>query len=121
MSFDFLKNRVPVTLTFAKNIALPAGLGIYDLLDKLRAATHEKMSASSDDWVSLHEVYDDKLICCRYGYGDGDSGHFMMTWSVDTEGNVVLGDATEVEPVTSYIPVAKRYSEKAVSDFVGVV
>lgn len=121
-AFDFVKNRGPVSMTFGKAISLPSGMGLYDLLEKIRLAAQEKIAASTDDWISLHEVYDDTAVCCRYSYDDG-STYFEMTWSINTAGEVELGEAKEVKPETTFVPVAKRYTaaNPAPSVFGGLV
>lgn len=108
-TFDFVKNRGPVTLTFGKAINLPSGTGLYDLLEKIRLAAQEKIAASSDDWISLHEVYDSTAVCCRYSYDNG-STYYEMAWSINADGQVELGEAKEVKPETSFVPVSKRWA-----------
>lgn len=108
-TFDFVKNRGPVTLTFGKAINLPSGMGLYDLLEKIRLAAQDKITTSSDDWISLHEVYDGTIVCCRHSYDNGSS-YYEMTWSINASGEVELGEAKEVKPETTFVPVSKRYS-----------
>lgn len=74
--------------------------------DLLHRAICERFASSDDRWVWIRDLTDDWVVYEVEGTGDG-VGLFKLTYSIDDDATVTLGEPTAVEGRTDYVPIAQ--------------
>jgi hypothetical protein len=80
--------------------ALPGGLTVRDLEDRLRTELTATFATTSDQYLWLRDLTDEWVVY-ELEYGT-NAGCYQITYTIDDEGNVALGDPEEVEQKTVY-------------------
>lgn len=90
------------------SVITPTDASHEELRDALHSAAYDKLVLSEEDYLGIAAVYDDHFIAVHNNCSaNGKTRYYKILYTKSPEGNILLGEVTEVihrdswEPVTS--------------------